>query len=139
MLVNNMTLKQMSEFKPSEEDMAMLPLDVILYIKVVAVSTTKEDNYDIIRYFFNSPDLKNYLKDFNKTAVYDFNVSEDRFVTIFELYGNKNYMETSEYFKELLETYEGNGEVLFNFFTHDDKEYLLSNLDGIVKLEQLYV
>ena len=48
-------------------------------------------------------------------------------------------METSEYFKELLETYEGNGEVLFNFFTHDDKEYLLSNLDGIVKLEQLYV
>lgn len=139
MLVNNMTLKQMSEFKPSEEDMAMLPLDVVLYIKVVAVSTTKEDNYDIIRYFFNSPDLKNYLKDFNKTAVYDFNVSEDRFVTIFELYGNKNYMETSEYFKELLETYEGNGEVLFNFFTHDDKEYLLSNLDGIVKLEQLYV
>ena len=139
MLVNNMTLKQMSEFKPSEEDMAMLPLDVVLYIKVVAVSTTREDNYDIIRYFFNSPDLKNYLKDFNKTAVYDFNVSEDRFVTIFELYGNKNYMETSEYFKELLETYEGNGEVLFNFFTHDDKEYLLSNLDGIVKLEQLYV
>lgn len=139
MLVNNMTLKQMSEFKPSEEDMAMLPLDVVLYIKVVAVSATKEDNYDIIRYFFNSPDLKNYLKDFNKTAVYDFNVSEDRFVTIFELYGNKNYMETSEYFKELLETYEGNGEVLFNFFTHDDKEYLLSNLDGIVKMEQLYV
>lgn len=138
MLVNNMTLKQMSEFKPSEEDMAMLPLDVVLYIKVVAVSSTKEDNYDIIRYFFNSPDLKNYLKDFNKTAVYDFNLSEDRFVTIFELYGNKNYMETSEYFKELLETYEGNGEVLFNFFTHDDKEYLLSNLDGIVKLEQLY-
>ena len=133
-----MTLKQMSEFKPSEEDMAMLPLDVVLYIKVVAVSSTKEDNYDIIRYFFNSPDLKNYLKDFNKTAVYDFNLSEDRFVTIFELYGNKNYMETSEYFKELLETYEGNGEVLFNFFTHDDKEYLLSNLDGIVKLEQLY-
>lgn len=139
MLVNNMTLKQMSEFKPSEEDMAMLPLDVVLYIKVVAVSSTKEDNYDIIRYFFNSPDLKNYLKDFNKTAVYDFNLSEDRFVTIFELYGNKNYTETSEYFKELLETYEGNGEVLFNFFTHDDKEYLLSNLDGIVKLEQLYV
>ena len=48
-------------------------------------------------------------------------------------------METSEYFKELLESYEGNGEILFNFFTHDDKEYLLSNLDGIVKLEQLYV
>ena len=70
MLVNNMTLKQMSEFKPSEEDMAMLPLDVVLYIKVVAVSATKEDNYDIIRYFFNSPDLKNYLKDFNKTAVF---------------------------------------------------------------------
>lgn len=139
MLTSNMNLKQMSEFKPSETDMAMLPLDIVLYIKVVVVSLTKDDNYDLIRYFFNDPDLKGYLSCFNKTNVYDFPCNNNRFVSIFELYGTKNYAQTSEYFKELLESYKGQGEVLFNFFTHDDKEYLLSNLDGVVKLEQLYV
>ena len=31
MLTNNMTLRQMLEFKPSENDMVMLALDVVLY------------------------------------------------------------------------------------------------------------
>lgn len=140
MLVNNMTLRQMVDFKPSEEDMAMLPLDVVLYIKVSIVSLEKEDNYNFIRFLFNDPDLNNYIKDINKTIIYDFDgkqTIQERVVTIFEMYGNKPYMETSEYLKDLLNEYDHIADVLIDIYTHDDKEYRLSNLDGVVKLEEL--
>lgn len=137
MLTNNMTLKQMLEFKPSENDMAMLPLDIVLYIKISIVSLFKEDNYEFIRFFFNDPDLKEYLKDIDKTIIYDFNTKQERIVSIFELYGTKNYSLSSIYIKELLENYNHNADVIIDIYTHDDKEYRLSNLDGIVKLEEL--
>ena len=140
MLTNNMTLKQMLSFKPSSLDMAMLPLDVVLYIKVHVVSLSKEENYDFIRFFFNDPDIKEYIKDLNKTMVYDFdgtNTNKERFVSILELYGTKNFTETSDYLKDLLQLYTNQAETLINIYTHDDKAYLLSNLDGIVKLEEL--
>ncbi len=137
MLVENMTLTQMANFKPNDEDMAMLPLDVVLYIKVTVISIYKEDNYEFIRFFFNDPDLKDYLKDINKTVVYDFETNNDRTISIFEIFGNKNYMETVDYLKDLLQLFEGQAEALFCIYTHDDKEYLLSNLDGIVKLEEV--
>ena len=136
MLTNNMTLNQMANFKPSDEDMAILPLDVILYIKTTVISVCKEDNYEFIRFLFNGPDLKDYLKDINKTIIYDFDAS-DRFISVFEIYGNKNCTETLDYLKDLLETFTGQGEALFSIYTHDNKEYLLSNLDGIVKLEEV--
>ena len=137
MLTNNMNLKQMLEFKPSENDMAMLPLDIVLYIKISIVSLFKEDNYEFIRFFFNDPDLKEYLKDIDKTIIYDFNTKQERIVSIFELYGTKNYGLSSIYIKELLENYNHNADVIIDIYTHDDKEYRLSNLDGIVKLEEL--
>ena len=140
MLTNNMTLKEMLSFKPSSLDMAMLPLDVVLYIKVHVVSLSKEENYDFIRFFFNDPDIKEYIKDLNKTIVYDFdgtNTNKERFVSILELYGTKNFTETSDYLKDLLQLYTNQAETLINIYTHDDKAYLLSNLDGIVKLEEL--
>lgn len=140
MLVKNMTLRQMVDFKPDRQDMAMLPLDVILYIKVSIVSLEKQDNYNFIRFFFNDPDLKEYIKDIDKTIIYDFDgkqTTQERFVTIFELYGKKVYMETSEYLKDLLTLYTHEADVLIDIYTHDDKEYRLSNLDGIVKLEEL--
>ena len=137
MLTNNMTLRQMLEFKPSENDMVMLPLDVVLYIKISIVSLFKEDNYEFIRFFFNDPDLKEYLKDMDKTIIYDFEAKKERFVSILELQGTRNYGETSIYLKELLENYNHIADVIIDIYTHDDKEYRLSNLDGIVKLEQL--
>ena len=137
MLTNNMTLRQMLEFKPSENDMAMLPLDVVLYIKISIVSLFKEDNYEFIRFFFNDPDLKEYLKDMDKTIIYDFEAKKERFISILELQSTRNYGETSIYLKELLENYNHIADVIIDIYTHDDKEYRLSNLDGIVKLEQL--
>ena len=52
MLTNNMSLRQMIDFKPNDEDMALLPLDVTVYVKVTAISKDKNTNYDFIRYFF---------------------------------------------------------------------------------------
>ena len=140
MLVNTMPLKRMVEFVPSEEDMAMLPLDVVLYIKVSIVSLCKEDNYGFIKFFFSDEYTGDYLKDINKTIIYDFDgtsTKQERFVTIFELYGLKNFDTTSIYLKELLELYSHEADVLIDIYTHDDKEYRLSNLDGIVKLEEI--
>ena len=140
MLVKNMSLRQMVDFKPSDEDMALLPLDVVLYIKVSVVSLSKDDNYGFIRFLFNDPDIVNYLKDINGTIIYDFdgtNTKQERFVSIFEAYALENYNQTSDYLKELLQFYTHEADVLIDIYTHDNKEYRLSNLDGIVKLEEL--
>ena len=39
MITNNMSLRKMIEFKPDDADMAMLPLDVVVYIKASIVSS----------------------------------------------------------------------------------------------------
>ena len=46
-------------------------------------------------------------------------------------------METADYLKDLIQLFQGQAEALFSIYTHDNKEYLLSNLDGIVKLEEV--
>lgn len=141
MLVETMTLRKMVDFKPSEEDMAMLPLDVTLYLKVSLVSLDAKDNYDFIRYLFQVEDLKDNFKEIARTVFYDFdgrNTDQEKFVTIFEMYGLYNYANTSEYLKEILENYTHEADVLIDIYTHDSKEYRLSNLDGIVKLEELH-
>ena len=130
----------MVEFKPSDVDMAMLPLDVVVYVKVSVVSLQKNDNYDFIRYLFSDESISNYFKDINDTIFYDFdgrNTNQEKFITIFELYSLYNYENTSSYLNELLQFYTHEADVLIDLYTHDSKEYRLSNLDGIVKLEQM--
>ena len=140
MLTDNMPLRKMLDFAPSDMDIVMLPLDVVVYIKVAVVSLGRQDNYGFIRYLFSAPELKDYIKDVQETIFYDFDgTSRDqgRFVTIFELYSLYNYANVSEYLKELLEAYSHEADVLIDLYTHDSKAYRLSNLDGIVKLEQM--
>ena len=135
-----MSLRKMVEFKPSDVDMAMLPLDVVVYVKVSVVSLEKNDNYDFIRYLFSDESMSNYFKDINDTIFYDFdgrNTNQEKFITIFELYSLYNYENTSSYLNELLQFYTHEADVLIDLYTHDSKEYRLSNLDGIVKLEQM--
>ena len=130
----------MVEFKPNDVDMAMLPLDVVVYVKVSVVSLEKNDNYDFIRYLFSDESMSNYFKDINDTIFYDFdgrNTNQEKFITIFELYSLYNYENTSSYLNELLQFYTHEADVLIDLYTHDSKEYRLSNLDGIVKLEQM--
>ena len=132
----------MIEFKPNDVDMAMLPLDVVVYIKASIVSLDKNDNYDFIRYLFADENMPVYFKDLNDTVFYDFDgrhLGQEKVVTIFELYSMYNYENTSQYLEELLQSYTHEADVLIDLYTHDSKEYRLSNLDGIVKLEQMNV
>ena len=130
----------MIEFRPSDVDMAMLPLDVVVYVKASIVSTDKNDNYGFIRFLFSDENMPMYFKDLNDTIFYDFDgreIGAEKVVTIFELYSLYNYENTSEYLKDLLQFYTHEADVLIDLYTHDSKEYRLSNLDGIVKLEQM--
>ena len=137
-----MSLRKMIEFRPDDANMAMLPLDVVVYIKASVVSSDRNTNYDFIRYLFTDENMPSYFKDLNDTIFYDFdgrNSGQEKVVTIFELYSLYNYENTSNYLQELLMYYDHEADVLIDFYTHDSKEYRLSNLDGIVKLEQMNV
>ena len=139
MLNKDMSLIEMIKFKPSAMDMASLPLDIVVYIKVSIVSLYEEDNYDFIRYLFSKEDINEYIKDTSDIAFYDFDgtgTNQERFVTIFEMNSLYNYANISDYLKEVLEGYSHVADVIIDLYTHDDKEYRLSNLDGIVKLEE---
>lgn len=139
MLDKKMSLIEMINYKPSDMDMATLPLDIVVYIRVSIVSLYKEDNYEFIRYLFGKEDLKDYIKDTEDISFYDFdgtNTNQERFVTIFEMHSLYNYQNISDYLKEVLEGYNHVADVIIDLYTHDSKEYRLSNLDGIVKLEE---
>ena len=135
-----MKLRKMIDFKPSEMDMAMLPLDVVVYLKASIVSLSQDDNYDFIRYLFSNDEITFYFKDVKDTIFFDFDgrhTDQEKFVTIFEMYALYNFSNVSEYLKELLMNYTHEADVLIDFYTHDSHSYRLSNLDGIVKLEEM--
>ena len=139
MLNKDMSLIEMINYIPSDMEMVSLPLDIVVYIKVSIVSLYKEDNYEFIRHLFSKDEIKEYIKDSEDIAFYDFdgtNTNQERFVTIFEMNSLYNYQNISEYLKEILEEYDHVADVIIDMFTHDDKQYRLSNLDGIVKLEE---
>lgn len=118
----------------------MLPLDVTVYIKATVVSNDNNDNYSFIRYLFSNEELPVYFKDIADTIFYDFdgrNTDQNKFITVFELYSLYNYDNVSAFLKEMLEAYDHRADVLMDFYTHDSKAYRLSNLDGIVKLEEM--
>ena len=53
-----MTLKDMLEFKPNDEDMAVLDLDVVTYIRLTMVSVDKRINYNFMKFLLNDEDDK---------------------------------------------------------------------------------
>lgn len=142
MLTNNMTLKNMVNFKPTDEEMAMLDLDIVVYCKVSVISLNKQVNYDFIRFLFSDEDLVFHFKQIDKTLFYDFdgtNTNQEKFITIFELYSLYKYDNVSQYLFDLLNTYNHDADILIDFYTHDSRSYRLSNLDGVVKLEEMNI
>lgn len=149
MLSSKMTLKDMLEFKPNDEDMAVLDLDVVTYIRLTMVSVDKRINYNFMKFLLNDEDDKdNYrgqevrsmIKNIDKSVLYDFELIKDdikRAITITELYSKQNYTDTEALFHEILDVYTHDADVIFDFFTHDNHEYRLSNLDGAVVLDVL--
>lgn len=140
MLNKEMSLREMIDYMPTELEMVSLPLDEVVYIKTSIVSLYKEDNYDFIRFLFSKEDIREYIKNIDEIDFYDFDATgtkQERFVTIFEMSSLYNFTNVSDYLKEALEGYSHIADVIIDFKTHDDKKYRLSNLDGIVKLEEL--
>ncbi|MBQ1508066.1 MAG: hypothetical protein IIZ47_01460, partial [Erysipelotrichaceae bacterium] len=120
-------------------DMAMLPLEVTVYVKAHVISLYKEDNYAFLRYFFTQ-DIQDEFHQLSRTVFYDFDgtdTKQERFVTVFELYAKPKLSETADLLKEVLEGYDHTADVVMDLFTHDNRTFRLSNLDGIVKLEEI--
>lgn len=139
MLNSKMTLNEMARFMPKEDDMLALPLEAVVYIKVSLISLSQEDNYGFIKYFFSDEEINNYVNDIASTIIYDFdgsNTDQEKFITIFDLTGKAKYSEISMYLEELLNNYSHEADVIIDIFTHDNHKYRLSNLEGIVKLEE---
>lgn len=137
-----MNLKVMSEFMPNEEDMAMLDLDVVVWVKLSIISNLKEVNYSFIRFFFDQKennDLFLAFKDLLKTTFYDFEYKGERFITIAELFAKEKVSEIELLLKEIMEKYTHEAEVIFDLYTHDDHAYRLSNLDGVIKYEEMRI
>ena len=137
-----MNLKAMSEFMPNEEDMAMLDLDVVVWVKLSIISNLKEVNYAFIRFFFDqkeNSDLFLAFKDLMKTTFYDFEYKGERFITIAELFAKEKVSEIELLLKEIMEKYTHEAEVIFDLYTHDDHAYRLSNLDGVIKYEEMRI
>ena len=135
-----MSLRTMVDFKPDETDMAMLDLDVVVYVKATIVSIEKEVNYGFVRYMFAGAmfeEVVSTFKEVNKTIFYDFNHKDERAMTIFELYSTQPYMHTSSLLQDILEGYDHAADVIFDIYTHDDHEYRLSNINGIVVNDKL--
>ena len=135
-----MTLRRMIDFTPSDTDMAMLPLEVTVYVKAHVISLYKEDNYAFLRYFFTQ-DISDEFYNLNRTVFYDFDgtdTKQERFVTVFELYARPKLSETADLLREVMEGYDHTADVVMDLFTHDNRTFRLSNLDGIVKLEEIF-
>lgn len=142
MLNNKMTLKQMIDFIPSENDMLSLPLDDVVYMRVTTISFSKEDNYNFIKFLYKDEEIHNYVNNINGTIFYDFDgthTDKEKFITIFELTSKITYHELSLYLEELLNKYTHEADVLIDLFTHDSKSYRLSNLEAVVKLEEMNI
>ena len=140
MLTSKMTLTEVAKFEPSEVDMAALPLEDVVYIKVSIISMSKVDNYDFIRFFLSDEEIHEYINNVENTIVYDFdgsNTDQEKFITIFELTSKIKYEELSIYLEELLNKYTHEADVIIDLYTHNSKKYRLSNLEGIVKLEEM--
>lgn len=140
MLNKDMTLKEMVQFEPEDIDMLSLPLEAVVYIKVSIISMSKEDNYNFIKFFFSDEEINTYINDIARTVFYDFDgtkTDQEKFITIFDCTGKTVYEELSIYLEEVLNKYTHEANAIIDLFTHNNKKYRLSNLEEVVKLEEL--
>ncbi|MDO5438468.1 MAG: hypothetical protein Q4F09_00290 [Erysipelotrichaceae bacterium] len=141
MLVSNMTLRQMIDFRPGDEDMALLPLDVTVYIKATVISKDREGNIGFIRHLFSHDLCAEVFKDPAKTLFYDFDAREiknsHKFITIFELYSKETLQLTSEDILEILQAYSAEADIVMDLYSFDNRMIRLSVLDGVVNAEEI--
>jgi len=136
MLVENMTLKQMLEYQPNKEDLAIMPLQARLLIKLTIIGEDKEKNYGFLRSFFQQ-DMKNSIFYASaKTIFYDFDATEisnsHKFITIAELYSELEDKDFIASLAKLLEGSEKESDVYFEIYSLQDSHYQVSIINGEV-------
>lgn len=137
MLDKSMSLHEMMYFEPQDGDMLSLPLEVLAYVKVFVTSIDQQLNTNFISYLSQN-NIKDYIYDFQSTTFYTFeSPNKDRCVTLFELYSTISYYEISDFLYELLSKYTHDCDIVFDFFTHDNHLYRLTDIAGEIKIDQL--
>lgn len=141
MITENMTLRQMIDCRPNDEELALLPLEVVVLCKLTVISLTKEENYQFLRYFFTQQETQKEFHELSKTKFFDFDAREiknsHKFLTIAELYGKNKASIFMENLRVILAEYTGEADVILDVFTFDNKCYRLSLLEGVFKAEEV--
>lgn len=140
MLTTDMTLKQMMEFNPTSEDMLSLPLEAIVYIKMFVISATKDENHTFFADHFYNDEINECINDPENINIHDFDSTKDggdKFVSVCEMTSKVIYEEIEEFFKKILINYTHEAFVLVYLYTHDDKKYLISDEDGVIKTNRI--
>ena len=131
-----MNLETMLSIQADEETMLLLPLEAVVLIKGVIVSSSKAENYHFIREFFapeNYSQLDPCIMNLNKTVVYDFEstiVDNEKFISIFEWNATVTYQDIHDLLEELVHKYKDLVDVVFEFYTHDLHVYRMTDYDG---------
>lgn len=130
----------MINFKPTDADMASLPLEDVVYFKTYVISMSRKENYDFMGKLFRDDEVGDYINHFITTIAYDFvrEENDDKFITIFEGTSSKPLQELSIYLQEILTEYTHEAIVFFIMFTHDGHCWQLTDEDGVVKFEELH-
>ena len=136
MLTNNMTLKEMLDFKPSNQDMMALELSVVIYLKIVIISKDFNCNNLLIKHIIEDEEYDENFINIPDTSFYEFKSKDNKCLTITELFSRRKYIETSDILKNILEKYKGDSLYTINLYTHDDHHYVLHNLEGYISLEE---
>lgn len=136
MLTNKMNLKEMLDFKPSNEDMMSLDLSIIVYIKMMIVSKEFSQNNDLIKHIIENEEYNENFEAINDISFYEFKSKDDKCLTITEMFSKRKYIETTDILKTILDNYNGNALFTLNLYTHDDHHYILHNLEGYITLEE---
>ena len=137
MLNEKMTFKEMLIFEPSDEQMASLDLDVVVYIKALFLSKNQESNSNMIKQLTNTSDSSYYFKNIETSPYFTFESKDNNSLTILELMAKVPYNEISEFTKDTLSNNSNETTFEIHFYTHDSHHYILHNLEGYINLEQI--
>ena len=134
MITKDMTLTELINYIPDQEELAMLPLDVNGIVKVIVVGKNQQEVYDYFRYIFSEEFkvIEDIFKDIRKSVILDFDHSmyEDaRYIGITEFYPIEDIDTTNRFLQELIEEYEG-VDVIFDLFDQEGKHYRTSVYNG---------
>ncbi|RRC94157.1 hypothetical protein EII25_01360 [Erysipelotrichaceae bacterium OH741_COT-311] len=135
MLHAKMNLKEMIDYRLSEEELNKLDPSIMSLSRIVISGSTREECYAFIRYMFSMQQediLTQFFHEPLETIFYDFAIQE-KVIVIFQLLGLNPQHEISTYFEQLLNKYQGDQEIVIDTFDDDTNMYRTSTYDEEIK------